>query len=177
MKEEALPYLQLRQIPVALFLNRRAVQENRLFYGPEYPHLNREHRTMVYLDEADVKELVAAGVTIGSHSSTHRPLVALDHEALREEVLENKLYLESLVGAGVTHFALPFGKRQHYTAATLEYCFATGHCFVYSTNPTYFDPSQLDEGPQLLPRVEISSEPTENVYFVLNRPLLRKVDL
>lgn len=177
VKEEAFPYLQRRQIPMAVFLNRRALQENRLYYGPEYPHLNRKHPTKVYLAEADVKELVAAGVAIGSHSSTHRTLAGLDDGGLREEVLENRLYLESLAGVAVTHFALPFGKRQHFTAATLDYCFSTGHRYVYSTNPNYFDLAGSDGSPQLLPRFEISREPAENVYFVLNRPRFTKVDL
>jgi peptidoglycan/xylan/chitin deacetylase (PgdA/CDA1 family) len=177
VKEQALPLLRSMGIPLAVFLNRRAVQENRLSYGPEHPNLNREHTTKVYLDEGDVKELHAGGVTVGSHSSSHRALAGLDEDGLREEVLENKHYLEALVATPIVHFALPFGKRQHYTAATLDYCFANGHRYVYSTNPTWFDPSGADGGPQLVPRVEISREPTENVYFVLNRPRFTKVDL
>lgn len=177
VKDEAMPLLQAKGIPFSIFLNRRAIRENRLSYGPAYPHLEKVYDHKVFLDEDDVRRLSAAGVLVGSHSATHRALADVDDADLRGEVLDNKRYLEELVGKEVRHFALPFGKRQHYDDRALDYCFATGHSFVYSTNPTFFDPEVLGAGPHLLPRVEVSREPTEKIFFLLNRPLLRPVDL
>jgi len=177
VKQEAMPLLAAWGIPFAVFLNRRAVQENHLSYGPAYPHLDKAHTSKVFLDENDVRELSAAGVLIGSHSATHRALADLDDDELAVEVLGNKRYLEELIGKQVTHLALPFGKRQHYDDRALDYCFRIGHHFVYSTNPTFFDPNVLGKGPQLLPRVEISHEPTEKIFFLMNRPLLRPINL
>ena len=177
VKDEAMPLLQARGIPFSIFLNRRAIKENRLSYGPAYPHLEKVHDHKVFLDEDDVRQLSAAGVMVGSHSASHRALAEVSDDDLPGEVLDNKRYLEGLVGTEVTHFALPFGKREHYDDRALDYCFRSGHAFVYSTNPTFFDPEVLGERPHLLPRVEVSRLSTEKIYFLLNRPLFRPVNL
>lgn len=178
VREEVYPYLSAKGVPFTVFLNRTAVEKNLLFYGPQYPDLNRQYDSKVFLDEEDVGYLSSAGVTVGSHTSSHRSLADLDEEGLREEIADNKAYLESLVGKSVTHFALPFGKRQHYDRRVVEYCSGAGHEYVYSTNPTFFDPASLPrDGCTLIPRVEVAHEPTEMIFFMLNRPLFRRIDL
>ena len=177
VKDEAMPLLHAKGIPFSIFLNRRAIEENRLSYGPAYPHLDKVHDHKVFLDEDDVRALSAAGILVGNHSATHRALADLDDGDLPGEVLDNKRYLEGLVGKEISHFAVPFGKRQHYDDRSLAYCFGSGHSYVYSTNPTFFDPRMLGDGPHLLPRIEVSREPTEKIFFLLNRPMLRPVDL
>jgi len=174
VRDAILPYLSARGIPFAIFLNRQAVQDNFLSYGPD---LECRHLHKVYLDEEDVRRLHAAGVTVGSHSATHPLLAEVSDDRLPDEILGNKAYLEGLVGAPVTHFALPFGKRQHYDDRVLRYCRQAGHDYIYSTNPTFFDDNDLQSSALLLPRVEISNEPVETVGFVLNRPLLKRVEL
>lgn len=70
------------------------------------------------LTDAQVRELRAAGMTIGAHTSTHPILAKLDDRRAREEILESKRYLERLLGEPVTLFAYPNGKPgQDYTAA------------------------------------------------------------
>ena len=177
VREEAFPYLSGKGIPFSIFLNRTAIEENRLFYGPSYPHLNRHYRQKVFLDRKDVKYLSSSGVLVGSHTSTHRSLAGVGDEVLREEIAENKSYLESLIGKPVTHLALPFGKRQHYDHRVVDYCCAAGHEYVYSTNPVFFDAGTLTARCNLVPRVEVAHQPTEMIFFMLNRPLLKSIDL
>lgn len=70
------------------------------------------------LTDGQVRDLRAAGMTIGAHTVTHPILAKLDDGRAREEIVESKRYLEQLLGEPVTLFAYPNGKpRQDYTAA------------------------------------------------------------
>ena len=62
---------------------------------------------MPLLDAGALRELVAAGVTIGSHSWTHPRLTALDAAALHDEVVAAADRLEQLAGVTVSHLAYP----------------------------------------------------------------------
>jgi peptidoglycan/xylan/chitin deacetylase (PgdA/CDA1 family) len=174
VKDEALPYLQAQGIPFSVFVNSMAIKDNRLFYGPEVPSINRTYDRRVFLDEDDVKELAGKGVAIGSHSSTHKDLAHCDDMTLRSEVLDNKLYIESLTGTKARHFALPFGKREHYNDRVLAFCYSAGHDYLYSTNPSYFE---IERGQRLIPRVAILNESREELLFAINRLLLKKIDI
>ena len=174
VKDEALPYLQSRGIPFSIFVNSMAIKQNRLFYGSEDPSVNRTYERKVFLDEEDVAQFASQGIQVGSHSSSHRVLSECDEATLREEVLENKVYLESLTGTKVRHIALPFGKREHYNQRVLNYCHSVGHDYVYTTNPSYFE---LGSGQRLIPRLPLKNESPEELFFIINRPLVKKVDI
>lgn len=177
VKDEALRFLQSRGIPIAVFVNTMAIKENRLFYGAKEPSINRAYHSKVFLDEADVRDLVANGVVIGNHSATHKVLSECDDQTLSEEVLSSKQYIESVTKTDVLHFALPFGKREHYNKDVLDFCYSSGHEFVYSTNPTYFNPADRKRDERLIPRVALLDESPEELYFLINRPLLKKIDI
>ncbi len=177
VREEALPFLSSRGIPFAVFINRAAVNDNRLFYGAETPDINRSYDRKVFLDEEDVKHLAGRGVCIGSHSSTHRVLSACGDEELREEVLENKVYVESLIGGEAKHLALPFGKREHYDERVLRFCYSVGHDYIYTTNPTYFIGAHPSSARRPIPRVTFLNESKEEMLFYINRPLLKTIDI
>lgn len=61
------------------------------------------------MDASQIREWLAAGQDIGSHTVTHRNLrkVAL-HEA-RGEIVDSKKQLEDLFGVAIDHFAFPYG--------------------------------------------------------------------
>lgn len=61
------------------------------------------------MNEADLKDLVAAGMEIGSHSHTHPELKNLSVEQQKEEITVSKQILESITGRPVYSFAYPFG--------------------------------------------------------------------
>jgi peptidoglycan/xylan/chitin deacetylase (PgdA/CDA1 family) len=177
VKDEALPYLKARGIPFSVFVNSMAIKENRLFYGTEVPSINRHYEQKVFLDESDIRDLAAKGVTIGNHSSTHKVLAGCDEATLRHEILENRLYLESLTGNPVKHFALPFGKREHYDQHVLDLCRITGHEFIFSTNPTFFEPSTAGCQHRPIPRIGLTDETPAAVTFTINRPLFKTIDI
>jgi peptidoglycan/xylan/chitin deacetylase (PgdA/CDA1 family) len=174
VKDEALPFLAARGIPFTVFVNSMAVKQNRLFYGADVPSINRSYDAKVFLDEDDIKQLATKGVAIGNHSATHKVLAECDEATLKEEVLDNKEYIEKLTGTTVKHLALPFGKREHYNEHVLNFSYSVGHDYVYSTNPTSFDAARKQ---RLIPRVSILNEGAEELLFMINRPLLKKIDI
>jgi peptidoglycan/xylan/chitin deacetylase (PgdA/CDA1 family) len=174
VKDVALPFLEARGIPFTVFVNSLAVKQNRLFYGADVPSINRNYEEKVFLDEDDIKQLAAKGIAFGNHSSTHKVLAECDEATLRAEVLDNKSYIESLTGTEVKHLALPFGKREHYNEQVLNFCYSVGHDYVYSTNPTSFEAARRQ---RLIPRVSILNEGAEELLFMINRPLLKKIDI
>jgi peptidoglycan/xylan/chitin deacetylase (PgdA/CDA1 family) len=48
-------------------------------------------------------------VTIGAHTTSHAALSMLDSDRARDEMADNKLYLEQLLDRDVVHFAYPYG--------------------------------------------------------------------
>lgn len=63
---------------------------------------------------AELRELAAAGIAIGSHSWTHRSLGRLGAEEIRVEAERSRDRLERELGRPVRHFAYPYGTRADY---------------------------------------------------------------
>lgn len=177
-REHAHPLLSERNIPFTLFVNGRAIRENRLdnlalFEPPSYPTDLR-----IYLDAAEIAEMARSGVQIGSHTTGHAPLAGRSDGELDEQIVANKAYLESLVQAPVRHLALPYGKKEHYDRRALDRCFSSGHTYVYSTNPALFSAENVGRyRNDPVPRIGFTNETKQELLFVLNRPLFRTIDL
>jgi peptidoglycan/xylan/chitin deacetylase (PgdA/CDA1 family) len=61
------------------------------------------------MDDAQVRDWLAAGHEIGSHSMTHRNLRHLSKVEAREEIFGSKKALEDRFGLQIQHFSYPFG--------------------------------------------------------------------
>lgn len=59
---------------------------------------------------ANVREWVAGGQEIGSHTHHHLDLLAADEAACRADIALGKTSLEALVGRSVDHFCFPYGR-------------------------------------------------------------------
>ena len=62
-----------------------------------------------FLDWAQIREMAAAGIEIGSHGCSHRILTRLKPEEAKEELTRSKADIESRIGRAVQHFAFPEG--------------------------------------------------------------------
>lgn len=62
-----------------------------------------------FLSRAELREMIAAGWEIGSHSMTHSDLTLLDRSEWRREILDSRLKLERELDVEVESFAYPFG--------------------------------------------------------------------
>lgn len=76
------------------------------------------------MDVAQIKQWLAAGNEIGSHSVTHRNLKKLSASEAREEIFTSKKLLEDTFGVEVRHFCYPFGG---WTAEVRELVIQAGY--------------------------------------------------
>ncbi|PYM54183.1 MAG: hypothetical protein DMD79_25045 [Candidatus Rokuibacteriota bacterium] len=58
----------------------------------------------------EVREWLAAGMAVGSHTLSHRDLTRLAPAALRAEVADSKARIEDRLGIAVGSFAYPFNR-------------------------------------------------------------------
>ena len=77
-------------------------------------------RTMLNWDE--VKEMVANGITFGSHSHTHPILSKMPLEEAKEEICLSKKIIEQNLGIEVKHFAIPNGGKDDFSDVLRDYC-------------------------------------------------------
>jgi peptidoglycan/xylan/chitin deacetylase (PgdA/CDA1 family) len=61
------------------------------------------------MDVQQVRDWLAAGHEIGSHSMTHASLTRLSVRDAREEVITSKKKLEDIFGIPIVHFCYPYG--------------------------------------------------------------------
>ncbi len=86
------------------------------------PVLSRQH----------VRELVAAGIEIGSHTLRHPDLRTLSAAALRTELQQSRAVLEDLIGQPVESLAYPRG---HFNRAVHTAVMAAGYRAACATLP------------------------------------------
>ena len=93
-------------------------------------------RLLEFLNWQDCRDMISAGMTIGSHSVEHVHLLDLDDDAAEQELRYSKELIENETGAPCRHFCCPFGRagidydplRHPKMAERLGYAsFLTGH--------------------------------------------------
>jgi len=72
------------------------------------------------MTKADLKDLVAAGMTIGNHGLHHHRFTELDRPSLEHEVRSGRLLLEELTGTTPTTLAIPFGDYDEFVLDVLQ---------------------------------------------------------
>ena len=87
------------------------------------------------MDEAQIRDWIAAGHEIGSHSLTHRNLTRLDEAGAREQIFASKQKLEDLFGREVRHFCYPHGRwSERVRALVQEAGYATACAVTFGVN-------------------------------------------
>ncbi len=72
------------------------------------------------LNAAELSEMEAGGMEIGSHTVSHTRLTELDDARLMQELAASKAALEDLLGAAVGSFAYPYGAWDERCAAAVQ---------------------------------------------------------
>lgn len=76
------------------------------------------------MDKEQIKDWLAAGHQIGSHTLTHAWLSKIPDVQAKEEIFQSKAKLEDMFGVPVDHFCYPYGD---WTLSILEYVKAAGY--------------------------------------------------
>jgi peptidoglycan/xylan/chitin deacetylase (PgdA/CDA1 family) len=79
------------------------------------------------LTRSELRELDAAGMTIGAHSMSHPLLSQLPLELAYAEIFESRIRLESAIEKPIWAFAYPFGDPQSVTSQVLEMAQKAGY--------------------------------------------------
>lgn len=84
-----------------------------------------------FLKPTELRELLAEGMTIGSHGVDHRPWRGLSPEQLRVELETSRAVLEEVCGTSVDQAACPFGAYDRIVLGGLR---RTGYRRVYTSD-------------------------------------------
>ncbi len=102
-----------------------------------------------YVSSDNLREMHANGMTIGSHSVTHRFLAQLSEADVRSELVDSKKQLEDIIGAPVKHLALPGG---HGNKRVFQ---LARECGYESVSTCEVDTYRVGSDPFHIPRLEI----------------------
>jgi peptidoglycan/xylan/chitin deacetylase (PgdA/CDA1 family) len=100
--EIALPILQEFDIPATVYVTIGFIGASSPWIGPDGDG--------AMMDEAQLRDLAAAGWELGAHTMTHPDLSTMDYDACRQEIEQSRVELEEIAGAKVETFAYPFGR-------------------------------------------------------------------
>ncbi len=89
----------------------------------------------VPLSSRELREIHAAGHTIGCHTHWHRPLQELRPDEWDAEIRISKETLEDIIGEPVVHFSYPFGTRRYFNEQLRAYCRGLGFKTVAEGRP------------------------------------------
>ena len=101
--EHASPILQRHQFTALQFLVAGSLG------GRNQWDIDKGDRSEPLMDASQVRDWLAAGNQIGSHSLSHPNLRHLDHARAQEEIGSSKKLLEDQFGVEVRHFCYPYG--------------------------------------------------------------------
>jgi peptidoglycan/xylan/chitin deacetylase (PgdA/CDA1 family) len=151
----------VQRLPMNNWIERRQAVDRLLMACKYLPVLERQRATEsiarlaqatlpqdLMMQSSQVQALHSAGMGIGGHTVNHPILARLDESQAKQEMLDGKSYLESLLQAPVTTFAYPNGRpgqdylAPHPTMAReLGFEFAVTTAWGVSTRAS--DPHQL----------------------------------
>lgn len=118
----------------------RAELEDRAGVHVDDERLGRD--LFVTWDQA--RALVAAGMSVGSHSLTHRDLGRLTEDEQRTELVESKRVLEAELGREITTLAYPYGWPGTYGATTTRLARESGYRAAFTSSIGINKPGATD---------------------------------
>jgi peptidoglycan/xylan/chitin deacetylase (PgdA/CDA1 family) len=126
-RENALPELVKRKIPVVLFVPSRCLGERPRF-ATDYSIKEKE----IVMSAEELLSLPHELVTIGSHYQTHPHLTLIDKNSATDEMVGSRKDLEILLGKPINFLAFPYGE---YDDQILELSRQAGYQRVFSALP------------------------------------------
>lgn len=76
--------------------------------------INKEKIKDLYLSWKEIKKMADAGISFGSHTSTHPVLSILNYEKAKKEVVNSKQNIEVKLNKKINLFAYPYGNKNSF---------------------------------------------------------------
>jgi peptidoglycan/xylan/chitin deacetylase (PgdA/CDA1 family) len=130
--EIALPILRELDIRATVYVTIGFIESHSPWIGPEGDG--------AMMDEAQLRDLVAAGWELGAHTMTHPDLSTMDYQACRQEIEQSRIELEAISGGPVETFAYPFG---HYGPEAIAATRDSGFVAAVTTGSGSWAPFEL----------------------------------
>jgi len=140
-----------RGMTASWFIVSRDIGRNAGWQDPGSPQLP-------LLEAAQLREMHAAGMEIGSHSHTHCRLTECGTDALTLELTHSKAVLEALLNAPVTSLAYPYGL---YDDRVVEAARAAGYLVACTTRSGW---ARHDEDPLRIRRLSVFDKDTLSAF-------------
>jgi peptidoglycan/xylan/chitin deacetylase (PgdA/CDA1 family) len=152
----ALPLLEKYKVPATIFVTAGFARKDpavlarfrmlRGATGEELRPLSWEH----------MREIRAAGITIGSHTYSHSNLIRLSRTEARDEFRMAKEILEDELSEPMDLVAYPFGKRgRHFNDETVQVAEEVGHRYAAAILPRS---TEIRDSPLALPRFFVTRD-------------------
>lgn len=161
-----------------LFINNNLkLPTNNLNYET-IKYAERDTKNITYANKEDILATLNqySTITIGNHTSNHYNLSNCTKLLQETEIVNNHNYIKNTFGLTMEHFAIPFGKKEHYNEDTLAILSENNYQFIYSTNPSYIKTDSNHFYP-IFPRIGITNQTINQLIFYINRTLFKKIDI
>lgn len=136
--EQAFPVLTQFDMKATLFVVSQCIGEYNRWEA------DKTIERLDLMSASELKEVVAAGWEVGSHSQTHCDLVNCNSEQRQQEIQHSKKDLERLLSREIKTFAYPYGRHTSEVAACIEASGYRGAVSIFSTAPTVLtDPFRM----------------------------------
>ena len=141
--EHSMPVLTGLRIPATMFM-----VADRIGGDNDWMH-RRGMPQRTLMDASQLREMHAAGITIGSHTLTHPKLTECEPEQMSREIADSKSKLEDILSHPVQHFAYPYGLYDEAARRTVQ---ESGYLSACSTR-SGFNNKEIDR--YQLRRIEV----------------------
>ena len=112
-----------------------------------------------YLTPAQIREMDAMGMVIGSHGVDHLVMSKLSIELQRQEIEESCAFLADILGRPVETFCYPYGAYHTFTSETEELLERQGIKYSFCVDSRDIDAADLVDRPHALPRYNCTDFP------------------
>lgn len=111
--------------------------------------LNESH----FLNGAELQKMARLPlVTVGGHTTSHVALSCLDETSARDEIVDNRRFLQQLIDQPIDHFAYPHGSSKACTLRDAELVASAGYATAVTTR--YGVIHSRNANPLFLPRIQ-----------------------
>jgi peptidoglycan/xylan/chitin deacetylase (PgdA/CDA1 family) len=160
-RAHAMPLLAARGMTATFFVTVGFLERD----AQVLAHLSQVWRTpceaLEPLSWADVDEMRSAGMSIGSHTWSHRPLALLSAADAEIDLRRSREVLEQRLGEPIRAIAYPWGKpRRHVNRATFTAARRAGYALGGISLPRAVRDT---DDPLRIPRFGVGAEPVERL--------------
>jgi peptidoglycan/xylan/chitin deacetylase (PgdA/CDA1 family) len=123
---DALPVLEHYAIPAVAFICPGLIDDSSATSQGNCP-------PEPYISWDEVQLLQERGITIGSHSMTHRSIARISSEQAHQEAALSRQALQQRIGEPVSTFAYPFGTRADFNSSTANLVRDAGYTCAFTS--------------------------------------------